>query len=117
MQYQYVRSCIYLDSSPAIHWICYSPVSLKFARFQEMFNKHESKVNRLPGTCESFKLKPEMLQIMKDCIQENDQITLMQLQKLLKNRGHKKLRYTVIHEQRNLVLYDILPSYEHDYER
>ena len=42
------------------------------------------------------KLTPEMLQKIEDRLQENDEVTSMQLQKLLKDRGHNKLRSTVI---------------------
>ena len=35
----YVRGCIYLNLSP-IHWTCYIPVSLDFARFEGYFNNH-----------------------------------------------------------------------------
>ena len=97
----YVRSCIYVDSShsTAINWICYSSVLLQFTRF----NNHGEygKVIHVPGTCGSFKLIPEMLQIyvIEDRLQENDEVTLMQIQKLLKDCGHNKSRSTVIRAQ------------------
>ena len=110
MQCQYVRSCIYVHSSPAIHWIRYFPTLLEFAHFEGFFNNHEeySKISHLPGTCGSFELIPEMLQIMEDRLQENDEATLMQLQKLLKDHGHDKSRSTVIRAQRNLIAYNVL---------
>ena len=97
MQYQYVRSCIYVGSSPAFHWICYFPVSLEFICLEGFFKYHEEygKVSCLPVTCWFFKLIPEMLQII-DRLQENDEVTLTQLQKLLKDHGLNMSRSTVI---------------------
>ena len=52
----------------------------------------------LPGTCGCVKLIPENLNSdnIEDRLQENNEVTLMQLQKLLKDHGHNKSRSTII---------------------
>ena len=45
------------------------------------------------------------------------EIILMQLQKLLKDHGHNKPISTVIHARRNLVVYNVLLTYECNHEQ
>ena len=53
-------------------------------------------LSHVPGNGGSFKLIPKMLHIIEDRLQENEGVTSMQLQKLLKDHGQNTSQSTVI---------------------